>query len=234
MGIRVDSWLAERFGHPVYTIDAKIEPGELKAFSADAPGMYQARVPAGEVGAVQGLCRAGMYVVDLNLTLGRQPNTVAPPSGVRGAVPLDRQDVLAIAESSFRWSRFHLDPAVPPEVANRIKRDWAESYFEGTRGEELLVAVHDGRPVGFLAILGAEEDGRTLRVVDLIAVNNSSQGKGVGRALTEAFLHRSTGTADEVRVGTQAANTPATRLYESMGFALVRATYVLHMHVGAA
>jgi ribosomal protein S18 acetylase RimI-like enzyme len=147
------------------------------------------------------------------------------------AQPEHREPVVEIASASFRYSRFHLDPEVPQELANRIKADWISSYFAGTRGEHLLVALADGHPAGFLAVIGGEEDGRTLRTIDLIAVAPSAQGRGLARALTAAFVAESAVVADEVRVGTQAANVPATRLYESLGFALVRAQYVLHRHV---
>jgi len=53
---------------------------------------------------------------------------------------------LDIAESAFVYSRFHLDPLVPKELANRVKREWIANYVRRQRGERLLVAEVDGNP----------------------------------------------------------------------------------------
>ena len=226
MAVREDGWLAERLGRPAFTVD-----GSALEEDVAAAGFYQARVPADDVAAVQRLSALGFSVVDTTLTLGRTPVPGSAPSSVVRAKPEHREAVVEIARTAFRFSRFHLDPEVPAELANRIKADWIESYFAGTRGEHLLVALADGRPAGFLAVIAGEDAGKALRTIDLIAVAPSAQGRGLARALTGAFVAESARVCDEVRVGTQAANVPATRLYESMGFALVRAQYALHLHV---
>lgn len=224
--MREDGWLSERFGRPVFTVD-----GTVSAEDVAPAGFYQTRVPVDDVRAVQRLSEAGFAVVDTTLTLGRAPAPGKAPPQVAHAKPEQRELVVEIARTAFRYSRFHLDPDVPDELANRIKADWIGSYFAGTRGEHLLVALADGQPAGFLAVIRGEDDGRTLRTIDLIAVAPAAQGRGVARALTAAFVAEAAGVADEVRVGTQAANVPATRLYESLGFTLVEAQYVLHRHV---
>lgn len=231
--VREDAWLSERFGHPVFTVDAADAVDTVREH-ATAPGRrsYQTRVPCGDVERVRALGELGFSVVDTTLTLGREPAGLEVRGEVVHAVPEHREAVVDVARRSFRYSRFHLDPAVPDEVANRIKADWIESYFVGRRGEHLLVSLQAGRPVGFLAVIASQDGERRLRVIDLIAVGEEARGRGLARALTASFVSESVGACDEVRVGTQAANVPATRLYESMGFALVRAEYAMHLHVG--
>lgn len=233
MAVREDGWLSERFGHSVFTVDA-VTPVEELVDHVGAPGRrsYQTRVPVEDAAAVRRLGALGFSVVDTTLTLGREPEPGAVPAEVVRADAAHRDAVVSIAASAFRFDRFHLDPAVPDEVANRIKADWVGSYFAGTRGEHLLVALADGEPAGFLAVIAGEDAGRTLRTIDLIAVGAAARGRGLARALTAAFTAESVGLCDEVRVGTQAANRAATRLYESVGFSLVRAQYALHLHVG--
>ncbi len=227
--MREDAWLSERFGHPVWTVDAGDSLDAVREHAA-APGRrsYQTRVACGDVERVRALGEVGFAVVDTTLTLGRQPRELPVDGEVVRALPEHRDAVVEVARTSFRFSRFHLDPAVPDEVANRIKADWIESYFAGTRGEHLLVGLRGERPAGFLAVIAAPDGAR---VIDLIAVGEEARGHGLARALTAAFVRESLGTCDEVRVGTQAANVPATRLYESMGFTLRRAEYALHLHV---
>jgi ribosomal protein S18 acetylase RimI-like enzyme len=151
---------------------------------------------------------------------------------VREVEPDDYAAVLDIAGCCFRYSRFHLDAVFPAAVAHAIKRAWIQSYVDRQRGEQLLVALVNGKPAGFLAVLEATVEGQACRVIDLIGVAQTYQGRGVGRALVGCFLedcaHRGLGA----RVGTQAANIPSLRLYESLGFRVCETAYVLHAHVG--
>ena len=172
-------------------------------------------------------------MVDTNVVfdLSRPPLGVvaaAPDVTVGDAAPEQKEAVLAIAGSAFRYSRFHLDPRVPAELANRIKRDWVANYFAKQRGDRLLVASRGGRPVGFLAALRAE---RTA-VIDLIAVAGGEQRRGVGEALVGAFARAYADAAARI-VGTQVANIPSVRFYEKLGFSLKQSQYVLHLSVRA-
>jgi GNAT superfamily N-acetyltransferase len=192
-------------------------------------------VPADGIDVVRGLGTVGFYPVDVNITLARSPGTaenVAAVFDVEQARSEYEDAVLAIAGSVFRYSRFHLDPLLPRELADRVKRDWIESYFRGRRGDHLLVALDDGGPVGFLAVLDGERDGRRVRTIDLVGVSVDHQARGVGRALTQRFLADADGVSDVVEVGTQAANVAATKMYERMGFGVARTAFVLHKHVG--
>ena len=94
-----------------------------------------------------------------------------------------------------------------------------------------MVAEWDGVPVGFLAVLAAEVKGCSCRVIDLIGVSNSHQGRGGGRELVDYFRQLYAGKCDLLRVGTQVANIPSARLYERCGFRLAESAYVLHAHV---
>jgi len=196
--------------------------------------MYQTRVSAERVDVVRGLGHEGMYVVDLTLTFGRRPtldpHAVAGVAIVEAAADQEEQ-LLAIAASAFRYSRFHLDPLIPAAVANRIKQDWVESYLRGRRGEKLLVALIGGTVAGFLGILADQEDSRALLTIDLVAVAPECRSQGVATALTHAFLVEAEDHCDEVRVGTQAANIGATRLYERLGFSIVNTEYAMHGHI---
>ena len=220
-----DGWLAVRFGHPVYTVrdPEAVGPDDLRA-----RGTYQAKVPASRPDLVARLEDAGMRVVNISVTLGRAPASIGPATGtVRTLDPSADEALLAVAERSFTHTRFHLDPGIPDAVANRIKRDWVESYLTGTRGEELLVAEADGTPVGFLAVLRRE----ATRIIDLIAVDPAHQGRGLGRDLVARFMRDSEGACERVQVGTQAANLGAIRFYERLGYVVDETAYDLHLHV---
>jgi GNAT superfamily N-acetyltransferase len=149
---------------------------------------------------------------------------------VRSASPSSAEEVARIAGSCFRYSRFHLDPAIPKELADRIKHDWVRSYLDGKRGECLLEAVIDDRPVGFLAVLTCQDDRGQGRVIDLVGVDSAYQGRGIGSRLVEHFVDVYNRECNYLEVGTQIANKPSLKLYQAAGFSVAGAQYVLHAH----
>lgn len=236
MAISEDGWLTGVFGYPVYSLSAATPAEQLHEHARrHERALYFAKVATAEVAAVRALTGAGMYVVDVNATLSRGPEPAAPATGsacrIAPLEPAWADDVLDIAGRCFRTSRFHLDPEIPDALAHRVKREWIRSYVEGRRGVELLVALLDDRPAGFLAVLAHERDGRCVRVIDLVGVAEEAQGRGIGAALVTRFIERHAVPADELRVGTQIANTPSLALYARLGFVLCRSDYVLHLHV---
>ena len=138
----------------------------------------------------------------------------------------DADAVVRVAGAGFSKSRFHADPQIDRVIANRIKADWAGNFFAGKRGDWMVVAEREGQIAGFLQLLG--RDGHL--VIDLIAVDSAARGK---RLATNMIEHASASLMPgaPMRVGTQLANTASVRLYESLGFRLVRAEHVLHCHI---
>ena len=241
--IRADTWLSSLFDHPVFQVRAGEAPSGNEGTAlllharSQSRAFYFARVGVSEVPTVASLSRAGMSVVDVNVTFGlaaasapREP-TLPPGIDIREAGEADAADVLDIAETSFRYSRFHLDPLVPTVLANRIKREWIASYFARRRGECLWIATVEGRPAAFLAVIGGDDHGLRLKTIDLVAVAPSFQRKGLGRSLVLFFLAQYASRCDRLRVGTQITNLPSCRLYETSGMTIDGAAYVLHMHV---
>ena len=242
-GIRADEWLSKQFGRPVFQLHV-IEPTGAQAAAALAAhvagqtrAFYYSKVNVAEVAVLAALTRADMSVVDVNVIFGIDAASVGGDRPVPAEVDIrevrrgDVDEVLAIAETSFRYTRFHLDPLVSKPIADRIKREWIASYCTGRRGEGLWIAMADGHPAAFLAVLGGDDHGRRHKVIDLVAVAPRFQGRGIGRALVNFFLAHYAPHCDRLRVGTQIANVPSAQLYESAGMTIERAQYVLHMHV---
>lgn len=221
-----DPWLAERLGRPVLTFEAGDGADQVAGEAARrAPAFAQAKVDCGDVPTTVALQDAGFRVVDVNVTLSRPAAGGDAPVDVEEASESDRDAVLEIAAEHYGVSRFHRDAAIPDELANAIKRDWAEALLDGRRGDRLLVIRHGQRAVGFLGVLAPAPD---VRVIDLVAVHSAERRAGVGRALVEALLAWGDG---RVEVGTQVANTGSLRFYERLGFTVKDTRYVLHLHV---
>lgn len=230
-----DSWLAAIIGRPVWRVDATNSGHDLSALTSGGPVFAYAKCEVTRVSEVNALSDIGFRVIDTNLTLQGVVSAGSlrhPPLGqvIRYANLADRDALSEIAGRAFRFSRFHLDPQIQAGVADRIKASWARNYFSGARGDGMVVAAIKGKVVGFLQLLWGEDN--TL-IIDLIGVAPESQGQGLGSAM---ICHAAmNGTGDHrrparIRVGTQAANVPSMRLYESLGLRMHSAQYVLHYH----
>jgi ribosomal protein S18 acetylase RimI-like enzyme len=223
--VHPDPWLGEIMGRPAFRLDGNGDAGAVARHVAEHRGFYFAKVPTDQIADVAALAKLGFVVVDTNVTFSLAREPTAPPAFDVGEMRDGEADaVLDIAGSAFRYSRFHLDPQVPAELAHRIKREWIRNYVLKRRGDALLVARDAGTPIGFLAALTSHGTA----VIDLVAVATAAHGRGAGVALTAAFAARYRGMPRIV--GTQVANVPSIRLYTKLGFALARSTYVLHLH----
>jgi GNAT superfamily N-acetyltransferase len=240
-----DTWLTSVIGLPVFRVDGdnpSLVPEEVgplvRGHAAGQPrALYFTKVPTHRVDLVHAFGEAGLRIVEVNVVFALDPYSApngGPTVGVEvGEVRPDQTlEALAIAESSFTFTRFHLDPHIANDVANRVKREWVRSYIEGRRGERLLIATLNGRPAGFLAVLASQSAGARIRTIDLMAVAQSARKRGVGHALVQAFIDMNRHSCDVLEVGTQVANIPSIRLYESFGFTVSRTLYVLHGHLG--
>ena len=227
-----DAWLTRKFGRAVWQARDGEDGEPLSLLESPAPAFAYAKVDTGNVAAVWSLTDAGFRVVDAAVTLESSTRVDTRGSGVRFARPDDADAVRRIAGSSFRFSRFHVDPFIPFDLAHAIKAEWATNFFTGARGDGMVVAERDGQVVGFTQLIWHSSE---RLVIDLIALEPACQGLGIGRSMIGyAWEH---GTGDErrperLRVGTQVANTPSIRLYESLGFRLIGSQYILHCHRG--
>jgi ribosomal protein S18 acetylase RimI-like enzyme len=232
LSLTPDDWLTERLGYTAWRVVNRADGEPLSRLDTEEPVFAHAKVDVADVSALWRLTDRRFRVVDVNVTLDSSPLPDHVDGDVRFAVPGDRDAVARIAGSSFPYSRFHLDPLIGSDVANTIKSEWARSYFAGGRGDGMVVAERDANVVGFAQLLW-QAGGRL--VVDLIGVDPTYQGQGIGRSLIAYACRHGAGDGRRpgtVQAGTQVANTSSVRFYESMGFCLIGATYVLHHHGG--
>jgi ribosomal protein S18 acetylase RimI-like enzyme len=243
MNFEVDGWLSRAFSMPVWRVP--VPSGGIAAeMAADLSGhaasqstaLYYAKFPTGQIETARQLIGAGFYPVDVNLTFRFAGSPPAPGVShglvVEPAQAEHEPAISAIAGGCFQYSRFHLDPLIGNELANKVKREWVRSYFRKERGVALWVALDKSRPLGFLAVaLRSTPATGQIAFIDLIGVDPQFQRRGVGHALVNHFVRQSASLSDTLEVGTQAANLPSLKLYERSGFQMVSSTYVMHCHI---
>lgn len=129
-----------------------------------------------------------------------------------------------IARDNFFYSRFHIDNKIDDVIANQIKENWVKNYFSGNRGDEMVLALLNNEPVGFIQLIIKEKE----LIIDLIAVDKIAQGRGVASSMIK--FANSNFKRPSVKVGTQIQNLPSTKLYKKLGFVLAQSDYVFHYH----
>lgn len=235
-----DRWLARVLERDAYQLivddkfmekareESSPEYKRLEELQDSAVFMY-AKVPVSALAAASFLEEHGFRLIDTNVTLEKPvvpSEAKARRTGVRFAVPDDQNQVLAIAGHGFNHSRFHLDSAFPTEVADATRTEWVRSYFSGSRGDTMVVAVAGDVISGFLLLIYGK-DGRL--IIDLIAVAEEHRRKGIARDMIDYAQLNCRGFS-HIRVGTQLSNLPSLKLYEGMGFQISGAQYTFHYH----
>jgi len=224
-----DVWLSSLFGFPAWRAACEAGGQSLALLQDGGHHFAYAKLDTTDVAISTALTDIGFRLVDTLLSFSGMPEGRSV-SGMRFADPGDRDAVETIAGQCFRFSRFHLDPQVPDTLANAIKAAWAANYFAGQRGEGMVIAEVEGQVAGFLQLLWAGD----VLVIDLIGVVPQLQGRGIGSGMIQHAACHGTGDGRipaKMLVGTQSANAPSVRLYESLGFRMASAQHVLHHHV---
>jgi ribosomal protein S18 acetylase RimI-like enzyme len=223
-----DDWLSEQLGRPAYSLPAGAWPVDLAQAVAALPSgaFISTKVDVADLAATAALEDAGFRIVDVNVRFAvtRDRLVAQADDRPRFAIADDAHGVTLLAGRAFQFSRFHLDPAITTDEANRVKAAWAGNFFSGARGEWMVVAGGD-RVEGFLQLL-TTPDGL---VVDLIAVAPELRRTGLAASMI-GFAATACGDSPMIYAGTQAANRASIRLYEALGFRWENASYVLHAH----
>lgn len=232
-----DAWLSDVLqvaSFRVRSLPAGMVSAELgSAMASQMPGgptFLFAKLASSNVADVEKFVRAGFNVTDVSVTFehaGGHPGVVSQQVEVASAA--DADEVADLAGRCFTFSRFHADPRIGPARANAVKREWARNSCLGRAAVVYIVRRAD-KILGFLAVLNRKTPAGAEAVIDLIGVDAAHQGNGYGRLLTQHFIADWNSRSERLRVGTQASNIPALRLYESLGFRVSETAYVLHAH----
>ncbi len=232
-----DAWLSQVLGKPAHAPGAPalawpaLEQGRAELASlGPGPLLAYAKLAATERAGVALLENLGFSLVETSLQLARPLLAGQPrrgPAIIRPARAEDEEPLAQLAATGFPWARFAQDPRLGPEVCGQVKQAWLGNFFRGRRGQALLVAELDRRPAGFVLLL---KNGQTL-TVDLIAVDERSRGKGLGRDLLAAAQDwGEQAGCREICAGTQLVNQASLALYQSAGFRLISGGHVYHLH----
>jgi ribosomal protein S18 acetylase RimI-like enzyme len=98
------------------------------------------------------------------------------------------------------------------------------------QGPDENESLHSNDPEGILTATWKQEHG----TIDLLAVRQDSQGKGIGSKLLEHIENEAVKySAHQIDVKTQMTNDAARRTYERNGYSLKESFYVYHLHLSS-
>lgn len=237
--IKRDAFLESILDRPTYKISKFTDPVDLKLLKDKKYGkkgsFFYTKVDFSNVFTLRALESSGFKIIEENITLERKggktkTNTIKPfrdrqQYEIRLAQDKDRNFVEDIAKKNFSHDRFHQDPKIDNSLADGVKKQWAGNFFLGKRGDSMIVATANNRPVAFLLLLLEKEN----TVIDLIAVSQKHRKKGLSKEMI-IYALQNLSARNRWRVGTQSTNIPSVRLYESLGFQNIGSQHVLHKH----
>ncbi|MFJ7958597.1 GNAT family N-acetyltransferase [Streptomyces sp. NPDC096319] len=127
------------------------------------------------------------------------------------------------AKSRAAFAQSWIDRGVPAEQALAKAEDSGRRFLPqglATPGVAVSVAVLDGQVVGYLWVGRLErEPGKGTGFVFEVEVVEGQRGKGYGRALMLLAEHHALEAGEQlIELHVFAGNTPAIRLYESLGY----------------
>lgn len=137
------------------------------------------------------------------------------------------QEIRKLAYLAGSLSRFRLDPLLPEGTMERLYDIWLEKIQSQTPRGGIYIYRENKCITG---ILTCEWEGSHSRI-QLLAVDNTHQRKGIGRKLVAHHEHQAAKrNTDRIIVKTQTGNTKACRFYESAGFIEEKRSYLYHFH----
>jgi RimJ/RimL family protein N-acetyltransferase len=155
-----------------------------------------------------------LYLPELELSQGTGASTEVGIE-VRRATKADLPRILQIAGTAFGNERFHVDPRLPIELADRRYLNWAASSFEHP-SQRLFVVCDASSAVAFFV---TEDMADGTCYWHLNAVAPELQGRGYGRKAWKAMIdHAAANGCRRVRSSIVARNHRVLNLYARLGF----------------
>ena len=201
------------------TVDRLAEEAKNKKYN-----LVSIRIQSPDDATTRVFENAGFRKVEDMLSYSRRIFQSARGSdSVRVASNDDIESISQIGESSFSFDRFHSDPLIDNNKADKLKRAWSRNCL--THRASKVFVFQDEKVGGFLACVKT----KYALVIDLIAVAEEKRGLGVGRDLIGACEEYYQEQCNVYSVSTQSSNKASINLYNSCGFQLVSKQATFHL-----
>jgi hypothetical protein len=241
-------WDSEFFGRGIARLNAVIRPSHRRALRDDvaleARAVHQvlqiahtrgidyvfAQVPATDLPQIRALSAVGFELIESRCQYHR-PLKIPPTSRHRVRIAT-AEDVPSLARAARTmvnpFDRFHADPHIPPEHADRLMERWVEASI--TRGfADATIVPDEVDPEAFCTARYHREhwEGWGLRLAQPILSAVSPKHKGwYVKIISELDEHLRSIGAEHSFLVTQLTNNAVIRCWEKIGYQFGRAEYV--------
>lgn len=232
-------WDTALFGEPVLQItrievrDAAAARDDFRKFerarTSLSSGLVSCRLGNEQLRESMLLEDAGFRFIEMiyqpELTLAEEQPVEAESLSPRLASAEDLWRVVRIAGTAFGHERFHMDPRLPDEIADRRYQNWARSSL--THPSQRLMVLFDGEELVAFFVTEDQADGTCYW--HLNAVARELQGKGFGRrAWTAMIRHAKLHGLKRIRTSIVARNHRVLNLYARLGFSFPAPQMTFH------
>ena len=204
----------------------------LKQAISEGYNHLSIKIPTADVSSVNSFLKDGFILVDTLVRYILDLKSYSPYQSnrsfdVRDYTLGDIESIKTIAHDSFKYDRFHSDPALDDELCDQYYERWAENSCAGF-ADRVLVAKDNNTVVGFATLKKHKDEGSGLVVLN--AVSDKYRGQGVYNTIIQNVLqyYYDCPSIDRVIIGTQINVLPVQKTWIKNGFTVLDSYYVLH------
>ena len=141
----------------------------------------------------------------------------------------DAEEVSKLAEKSFKYSRFHLDPFLDNERANILLKTSAENSILHKFVDIMFIAEYEKKIIGYYSAKKRNilEFNKTLGEATISAVDENYRGLGVFSQLNYNLLKWFSNNTDFAEMGTYLINYPVHKAWIKCNLGLIRGVHQL-------
>jgi len=233
--LEILEWDSSFFGYPVAKITAQaITADKLASIVAEAKKsgtrlIYLFTDPADTV-STQAAKSIDAKLVDQKITFhtyinNKEAATVdAHIEEFEGDHPTAQ--LVNLSLQSGLYSRYKVDPEFKNNEFERLYLAWIENSVNKKIADHIFVYMEDGKELGFVTLKARSNNAQ----IGLIAVDESSRGKAIGKKLIAAVINKlQNKNIPELDVATQIDNADACNFYEKVGFKGLKTENIYHI-----
>lgn len=214
-----DTWLEKILKRKCYNLELDEKNG--KKFSSFPTGFITCKLNSNHFEESFFLQSKKFIFIDNQLTFRCKFQKMKSKKNCGLAISDDKDRILELSKFLDN-SRFNIDKNISSQESKMIKKCWVSNFFNGQRGDGLIVYKEKNTINGFLLYLRKEH----YVIIDLIVVNPKTRMKDIGKNMI--YFLSSLYEGSDIQAGTQSSNSTAITFYQKLGFKLSSSKIILH------
>lgn len=235
--LEILEWDSSFFGYKIAKIIAKnISVEKLTALirQAEMEGvklLYLFTDPADEI-SVNTANVTGAKLVDQKVTFHKKIDD-SEVSILDDHIELYEKEIpsgqlVNLSMQSGLYSRYKTDPGFKNNEFEKLYLAWIENSVNKKIADYTFVYIENGKELGFVTLKVKD----TLGQIGLIAVDEGSRGKAIGKKLISAVIQKlGQKKISDLEVATQTDNVDACNFYKKTGFNVSRTENIYHIWI---